>query len=115
MTQPHAQGEQRQAETEGWRPIETAPKDGTPVLLFLNPALDTNYLCGWIPQKHLTIVVGWAEGYGEYTDGSYLEWKCGFCEDGSADTEGFSSPIPTTVYPSRWMPLPAPPTDGASI
>ena len=60
----------------GWRPIETAPKDGPPVLLFAR--------C-----QHATasgIVVGW-----HLEDRGWIELS-------------FTSPV--GIVPSHWMPLP---------
>lgn len=92
-----------------WQPIETAPRNGKPVLLFLNPPLDTNSVCGWVTVGLLDIVVGWADGFGEYRDPNFGNWHSGFCEEGSADTEGYSSAIMLPVYPTHWKPLPEPP------
>lgn len=44
----HALDEQRQAETDGWRPIETAPRDGRDLLLFLHREYgDVMFVAGW--------------------------------------------------------------------
>ena len=88
-----------------WQSIETAPRDGTHVLLFLDPPIDSNEACGWLSDDVPT-VVGWADG--SYRDGTPI-WKCGFCSEGSADTEGYSSAIMLEVSPTHWMPLPSPP------
>lgn len=64
----------------GWQPIETAPKDGRPVLLFAR--------C-----QHATasgIVVGW-----HLEDRGWIELS-------------FTSPV--GIVPSHWMPLPEFPT-----
>lgn len=90
-----------------WQPIETAPTDGTPVLLYLSPPLNTNEAVGWCAKGEMHVVVGWAED--TYRD--VIKWCCGFCEEGTADTEGFSTPFMMTVTPTHWMPLPNPPTD----
>lgn len=82
-----------------WRPIETAPKDGTSVLLFINP-VDGYDLCGWQPTRHITIAIGWWDGD---------EWESSLMEEGTADTEGYSSALSITIMPTHWMPLPAPP------
>jgi hypothetical protein len=41
-----------------WQPISTAPKDGKPLLLFLDPPLDTNLAVGWMSVGELDIG-GW--------------------------------------------------------
>lgn len=65
---------------EGWRPIETAPKDGTSVLLFKSSGLTGMTVGNWRrPMSSRT------PGYWQTTPGLYA------CE------------------PSHWQPLPAPP------
>ena len=83
-----------------WQPIETAPKDGTAVLLFGGqPDRHSDYTCGYcddaldLPSK---CVVAWWEAY----DGALGYWRCGSYDNG--------------VYgewedPTHWMPLPEPP------
>lgn len=64
-----------------WRPIETSPKDGTEVLVY-------------VPD------------FGRVTTAWYCEDTC-LWPDGEAFTEGGE---PCNVgRPSHWMPLPAPP------
>ncbi len=67
--------------TQGWQPIESAPKDGTRVLGFVGR---------WV-------IVRWAvrfsEHYGDTSGGWY---------DGEIDGRAF---------PTHWMPLPAPPAE----
>jgi hypothetical protein len=69
-----------------WQPIETAPRDGTPVLLYV-PKHE-----GWEPF----IVQGWYES-GAFDRGWY-----------EAASENWCKPSPT-----HWMPLPPPPTTDA--
>lgn len=90
-----------------WRTMDSAPTNGEAILLYVYPPIDTNDLCGWVPQRSLSVVVGWANGH-DYRDGS-VEWNCGLCEEGTADTEGYSSALQIAVKPTHWAPLPKPP------
>lgn len=83
-----------------WQPILTAPMNGTPILVYLPIPIDTNFVCGYASVEKISIVVAWWDGSG---------WHSGFCDEGSADTEGFSSPVMIALQPSHWMPLPEPP------
>ncbi|SOY81917.1 DUF551 domain-containing protein [Cupriavidus taiwanensis] len=69
------------SENIAWQPIETAPMDGTPVLLYARAAFAT------APVR----VVGWWI-YGQH-------WVA--CT--------FSPNKPTVLVPTHWMPLPTPP------
>ena len=82
-----------------WKPMESAPLTGEPVLLKLDPPLNTRDAVGWMTPALLHVVVGWWGGPG-------CEWGCGICEEGSADSEGFSSPIPINIHPAAWMEIP---------
>lgn len=77
--------------TSGWQKIETAPRDGTPILLF-SPASRMD--------DPTNIVVGKFETYGADN-----EWWA-FCEEVLADIAGRIEPEPT-----HWMPLPPPPSE----
>jgi hypothetical protein len=71
---------------EGWRPIETAPKDGTRIL---------TAGCKYGPAVR---VLSWGSGrYNRSTKGYEPDWIDG-------PTYGFA--------PTHWMPLPASPTPG---
>lgn len=95
--------EEREEMVMEWRDIASAPKDGTPILLYIEP-VDEGYLLGWNPARLITQVIGWWEYWG---------WTSHLMEEGTADTEGHSSPYQITIRPLFWMPLPAPPTDCA--
>ncbi len=69
----------------GWQPVETAPKDGTVVLVWTRTGPHLAAYLGRRPE-------GWME-----KDGSYL-----LTED-------------TTGLPTHWMPLPVPPASNADI
>jgi hypothetical protein len=90
-----------------WQPIETAPRGDTMILLAIEP-VDEGYLLGWNPAREIKIVIGWW---------GYSGWTSHLMEEGTADTEGYSSPYQITIRPTHWMPLPKPPTstgdDGA--
>lgn len=64
-----------------WRPVESAPKDGTPLLLFARSkdAHAQIWIVGWFLAD-----IGWVEG----------------C---------FAPNQPTGIVPTHWMPLPVPP------
>ena len=70
-----------------WQPIETAPKDGSGVLLYdrIEEAQAEGY---------------WCKGYG--SEGA---WVCAFM----GGTVEFAD-----MTPSHWMPLPAPPQDAST-
>lgn len=72
-----------------WRPIDTAPKDGTPILAFI-PDAD--------PEERI-YVLRWDKHYAG--DGPWLyRWT-------EAGGEGYQ-----TYAPTHWMPLPAAPEGG---
>ena len=84
---------------DGWRTMESAPKDGTSMLLFVEP-IDSYEICGWHPDRHIEIVIGWWDNYG---------WRSPLMEEGTADTEGYSSAVAISITPTAWRPLPSPP------
>lgn len=72
-----------------WQPIETAPKDGTVIDLWINGARWTD--CWWQVGNRLHPLDGW---YSDALDCGDADW---FCDD---------------QQPTHWMPLPAPPHEG---
>lgn len=81
----------------GWQPIETAPKDGTPIDLWLGNDEDPHRRtdCYWGRPHHEC---------GEY--GSY-------CDNCPPDRDMWCDPLSggyeEDLAPTHWMPLPAPP------
>jgi hypothetical protein len=65
-----------------WEPIETAPKDGTQILVY----------CG-----DVWAVVYWWDGYGGV-------WRV------AADVNGWNESDELSSTPTHWMSLPEPPT-----
>lgn len=73
-----------------WRPISTAPKDGTPVLGYCQP----RYIDGGPMSFTYCAVVWWR---GEKFKDSFWQWRL-HNNDSAAE-------------PTHWQPLPAPPKD----
>ena len=75
----------------GWRPIETAPKDGEPILI-------------WKPNERMV---------GEYMMAAYWDNsdEPGFVPVGGQHRQGYLSSVTGTPqgFPTHWQPLPAPP------
>lgn len=74
-----------------WQPIETAPKDGTPILVF------SPYEKRDEPTNIIVARYGTANGE-EFWD---------YCEEMLSNVSGEIDPSPT-----HWMPLPPPPKGG---
>lgn len=68
-----------------WQPIKTAPRDGTPVLIWDNGV----YRAHWSEEAH------------DYKFEDYPGWQIFDCEDGFYSVASKS--------PTHWMPLPEPP------
>lgn len=78
-----------------WQPIETAPKDGTRVLV-LCPAPDMVYVAHWDAF----------DSFGDLEEGQPTgRWSHGF--ETPADPHG-------EVWPTLWMPIPAAPAGGTT-
>lgn len=75
-----------------WQPIETAPKDGTPVLLGGGSTDEEGHLVGSITRR--PVVAVWCEDR-EGGHWAYAHWD-------SAWRSAYENP-------SRWMPLPSDP------
>lgn len=95
------------SEVGNWLPIETAPTDGTPVLLYAPGMRNWNRLDGmpdmvvglWVPRDELGGVMGWFSDIGDI--------------EGGYDSMGdyFEH---TRLSPTHWQPLPAPPDERAA-
>lgn len=78
-----------------WQPIETAPKDSSRVLVWMEPLPDP---------------------YATYREGnmaviaSYVAFSDALKREGM--TDGWSWYGPERCYPTHWMPLPPPPSSG---
>lgn len=82
--------------TSGWRPIDSAPKDGTSILL-------------WSGGEH---TIGWWECGKEFalSAAGFNNWCKGHLTVGGYDA-GFDG-----IYnPTHWMPLPAPPSSAEQV
>jgi hypothetical protein len=80
---------------QNWLPIDTAPKDGTPILVFgaYFQASDLRYSFVWI--------VKWTQAEREESAGDGLYRRV---------MRGLWGTPPCEFYPTHWMPLPAAPS-----
>jgi hypothetical protein len=88
--------------SEAWQPIETAPKDGTVVLLCRDKRVTAGH---WEPERWPTA----AEHHS--TTGEYLgQFETGECVEAwwYSEDGGFCNKSP----PTHWMPFPPAPTKG---
>lgn len=80
-----------------WQLIETAPKDGTEIILRKGARVTSGSWCPWEhsePEFHGTTGV-WLGDVVQDSGACWGSWDGGFCEDDE---------------PTHWMSLPAPPT-----
>jgi hypothetical protein len=88
-----------------WQPIETAPKDGSKILVYLACAPSQREWDAW----HIYLE--------RYTIGFWLhdKWKSIETKDcgtmGSDETGWMEDIVPIDIEPTHWMPLPEPPTE----
>lgn len=100
------------AEAEGWRTIESAPKDGMPILAYVpnGAELDEHAYC-WPEGMILKIVpVVWHEPNERTCAGSgwYVPWfSVGFGVWDDPSTDFYD----VQVEPTHWRPLPSPPKE----
>jgi hypothetical protein len=105
-----------------WQPIETAPRDGTQVLVYFDSASDPYQEPGGV---RLTDYAAHAEG-GDFLDGTGVcvaEWVPSWFEAEDEYGTGywlpgwwfavFNGDTDYVVAPTHWMPLPSPPPGDA--
>ena len=85
-----------------WRPIKTAPMEGTVVLLAV-PKIESYDVGGFVPWSQINVIIGWWAG---------ARWEGCFGEthDSGCPTCGSWFEYPH-VHPTHWMPLPASPIE----
>lgn len=79
----------------GWQPIETAPKDGTEIVLFTHQ-WDTAHIAYW----------DWVDGPDDDGTGGFCAWHLKQ-DDSGAMSDGLLWPDEDWM-PTHWMPLPDP-------
>lgn len=77
---------------DGWQDIASAPRDGTRVLLWMEPTPDPRYVSNDPAQPVMA---------------SYVIWSDAMKREGMRD--GWSWYGPVRCHPTHWRPLPAPP------
>lgn len=87
----------------GWQPIETAPKDGTPILGYCPGLSNNREYCQ--PLKSDFHVVAW--GTDMRRDGGWI----GDIIYEERDYYGYNSAYLSGVNPTHWMPLPKEPSN----
>lgn len=91
-----------------WQPIETAPRDGTPILAWCDHAADPYFI-----SNGLTIYGGHAEDNSHAEDGlNILIWGGGWVDDHGYMPDWWfvmHSEFEVAANPTHWMPLPKAP------
>jgi hypothetical protein len=98
-----------------WQPIETAPRDGTPIVGWCVHAADP-YCLG--DGKRLTAYGGHTEGLSHVEDGPHVVVWGGAFDESTLEHPGawmpdwwfqYGSSFEVTANPTHWMPLPPAP------
>jgi hypothetical protein len=93
----------------GWLPIETAPKDGTPVLLWLEEPIHRKYVVeGRCPNITIGFNGAANPDYSPAPAWVSIETET-YGSMGGDDTGYMEDTSCIDVFPTHWMPLPTPP------
>ncbi|QZP24167.1 DUF551 domain-containing protein [Pseudomonas mosselii] len=81
----------------GWQAIDSAPRDGTEIILRKGDRVTAGAWIEWSKSEASFNSRGDYLGQDEYDSGAHwASWDGGFCEDDE---------------PTHWQPLPSPPTE----